>query len=59
MVGLGIMLCNSDVQEVSIIKIAIFRRSKLPLSNPQVISVGEVLLPARDITFDNRDTIGV
>ena len=53
------MCCtNSDVQGSSIIKLAIFRRSKPPFSKPQVILIGEVPLPSADLPTKTLDTVG-
>jgi hypothetical protein len=49
---------GSEVQESSIIKLAIFRRSKPPFLKPQVILVGEVLLPSADLPTETHDIVG-
>jgi hypothetical protein len=47
-----------EVQESSIIKLAIFRHSKPPFSKPQVILIGEVLLPSADLPTETLDAVG-
>jgi hypothetical protein len=48
----------SEVRESSIIKLAIFRHSKPPFSKPQVILIGEVLLPNAGLPNNTLDTVG-
>lgn len=47
-----------EVQESSIIKLAIFRRSKPLFSKRQAILVGEVLLPKAYLLTETFDTVG-
>jgi hypothetical protein len=47
-----------EVQESSIIKLAIFRHSKPPFSKPQVILIGDVLLPSGDLPTETLDAVG-